>query len=203
MKRPLFVVAAGLIAAGCANPVVENVSDTGLFGAGYADHDQSGVGPVLLLACVFAIAFVALRTCAHWIADLARDIASRPRRADLPLVLGVQLVAEYLMEGAERLVHGGTMSGASWIGGPLAFALAVHIAFAIVATIVLGRGLCALARTIATAARTLLDAIVCIRARGAASGYAGRNRPPRSVRHLKVLTGPRLGRAPPFAPTLA
>ncbi len=211
MRRALFVCAAALLAAATANPIVESIADSGVFGRGYADHDQSSVGPTLAVAALFALAFVFVRTmrilkrAAHTeslLCGIARDLSRRAPASDLPLVIALQFAALYAMERVECFTNGGVESGLAWLGGPVVFALTVHAFFGIAVTFGLAWGLRTLARLLATAVRAILEAIAFIRTQTAAPVFAPQEFDAlagRSLAHVGSLRG----RAPPHAPIRA
>lgn len=212
MRRALFVATAALTAAAIANPVVETISNTGIFGNGYADHDQSSVGPTFAVAVLFALAFVIARTmralrgtadAEPMLGALARDLARRAPSRELPRVMGLQFFTLYVMERVEGLLHAAAAeSGLSWLGGPPVFAIAVHAFACIATTLVLGLALRAIASLLATAVRAVLEAFAIAHGRGSAAAPLQRRfaaRGAASLAHVRALRG----RAPPFAPALA
>ncbi len=203
MRRALFVCAAALLAAATANPIVESIADSGVFGRGYADHDQSSVGPTL--AFVFVRTMRILKRAAHTeslLCGIARDLSRRAPASDLPLVIALQFAALYAMERVECFTNGGVESGLAWLGGPVVFALTVHAFFGIAVTFGLAWGLRTLARLLATAVRAILEAIAFIRTQTAAPVFAPQEFDAlagRSLAHVGSLRG----RAPPHAPIRA
>jgi hypothetical protein len=208
VKRAIFVIAAALLAAAVANPIVESVSNTGIFGHGYSDHDQSSVGPTLAIAAVFALAFVVMRAVRMlggvsrsegMLSGIARDLARRAPTSDLPFVIGLQFVVVYAMERVECLAHGGTESGLAWLGGPVLFAVAVHGLIALGVTFAAGFALRSFARLLATAVRAVLEAIAIVRARSVAAAFARQTfiaALGSSLAHVRSLRG----RGPPHTP---
>ncbi len=212
MKRALFVLAAAMMAAAIANPIVESMSSAGMFGPGFGDHDQSSVVPTFAIAAFFAFGLVAIRTVralrgrslgARFVDGMARDLARRARASDVPFVLAVQFVTVYAMERMECFVHAlPAESGLAWLGGPAVVAIAAHVLTGIAVTFALGWAVRAVARLLATVVRAVLDAIAFVRARAAAS-FATRSRSDASAADsLAHVRGTR-GRAPPSAPALA
>jgi hypothetical protein len=208
VKRALFVVAAALLAAATANPIVESIADSGIVGSGYADHDQSSVGPTLAIAALFALAFVVLRVTRllkgtadreSVLSSVARDLARRAPASDLPIVFALQFVALYAMERVECLTGGGVESGLAWLGGPAFFAIAVHVLVGIAITIGLGRGLRSFAGLLATAVRAVLEAIAFVRIRTVAAAFAKQTYDAVAGRSLASVRAIR-GRAPPHSP---
>jgi hypothetical protein len=211
VKRALFVIAAALLAAATANPIVESIANSGIFGGGYADHDQSSVGPTLAIAALFALAFVVTRTVRMlrgtrgpdpMLTGLARDLARRRPASDLPIVIALQFVVLFAMERVECLTSGGTESGLAWLGGPILFAVAMHALIGIGMTFALGYALRSFARVLATAVRAVLEAIAIGIARSTGAAFATQTfdvASGSSLAHVRSIRG----RAPPYAPTRA
>jgi hypothetical protein len=143
------LVAVALIAAAIADPLVESVSNSGVFGGAYRDDDHSGVLPVLLLGAMLVLSIVALRcrevwrrasrASRPWMAELARELAARAASRDVPIVLALQLAALFLLESGEQLFSGSKLlGGTAWLGGPIAFSLAVHALIGIACTCAFG-----------------------------------------------------------------
>ncbi len=211
MRRAPFVIAAALLAAATANPIVESIADSGVFGGGFADHDQSSVGPTLAIAALFALAFVVARTVrllkrapasTSMFSEIARDLARRGPARDVPLVLALQFAALYAMERVECFASGGVESGLAWLGGPILFAVAVHAFVGIGATFALGFALRSCARLLATAVRAVLEAIAIARARGTAGAFTTQTFHAIAGSSLAHVASVR-GRAPPPTPIRA
>ncbi len=138
MLRACSLGAAALIAAALGDPLVESVSNTGLFGPGFHDNVHTSVIPAL--AAGLAIVVVAIVASLlgsldrarepgdDWVAALARDTLARSPMRSFPAVFAAQLAALYAMEHVESLLLIGThvTNGASWLGGPVALSLLVH-----------------------------------------------------------------------------
>lgn len=133
-----FLLAVALVAAALGNALVETIANSGAVGAGYSDDNHASVLPTLLCGGLAGLELLRRRCLAllrrgdrgrrgDWIVEFARRSAPRVSARDLAAILSVQLVALYLMESAEHLLFGGKLSGGSaWLGGPVAFSLAVH-----------------------------------------------------------------------------
>ena len=206
-----FLVAVALVAAALGDAVAEGVSNTGVFGAGYFDHDHLSVVPTLLagLALVAEIAVLRLVALLRGAApeprpsrplDVAARLATRSPLRDLPLVFVLQLAALFAMQNAEQLAAGGPLvGGLSWLGGPVVFALLVQAAAGASCAVLLA----ALARTILAAGTSLIRIVLELVVRLAEGGA-----PPCSSRldHLAPARAqaPHVrqigGRAPPRLP---
>ncbi len=205
--RAVSLGAAALIAAALGDPVVESISNTGIFGRGYRDNVHTSVVPTLvcgiaivaivLLSKVFA-AFERSAAGSDPVAALARDtIARSPMRAFVP-VFALQLVALFAMEHLESLIVAGSQAanGTSWLGGPIVVSLAIHAGLCFAILKIFGsamRGaLAALAALVAIAVAYVLllgrEATATFRRRTGAFGVLRVQDP-----HVRQLGG----RAPP------
>ncbi len=142
--RLWFSLAVAVIAAAVADPLLEAVSNAGVFGHGrYTDHSNLDVLPALAVGLAAIAIHVALRIRVHidgddgMMSDRLRrwDIALRSRTALLlPATFAAQVFALYSMETVEQtVVAGHALGGLIWLGAPSVIALAVH-ALACVAT---------------------------------------------------------------------
>jgi hypothetical protein len=124
-----FCVAAGIVAAAIADPVVEFASNAGWFGHQlFTDRSNADVFPALAAAGVLLALFMLRK------ARAVLDGSALPRRwwTLLPAIFAVQLVALYAMETTEQLVvRGGILGPTIWLGGPIAVSLAIHAAFCV------------------------------------------------------------------------
>jgi len=153
--RVWFCIAAALIAASVADPLVEFASNSGVFGPGsFTDHSNLDILPALCAGLLFGSVYVVLR---------ARRILSR--RVELPTAVGkllpaiftAQIALLYVMETLEQFaVAGHALGGTIWLGGPPPASLAAHLVSCVLTTILLGR----LARALSHKAVTLVARIV-------------------------------------------
>ncbi|MBV8074566.1 MAG: hypothetical protein JO140_03975 [Candidatus Eremiobacteraeota bacterium] len=138
--RFLYCLAAGVIAAALADPLVERASNAGLFGPGnYTDHSTIDVLPTLILGALFALWFLVVRLRAAcvsraaigcWLHASNRLLAPRAVVRLLPAVFALQLVTLYVMETIEQqIVAGHVLGGTIWLGAPVAIALSIHALF--------------------------------------------------------------------------
>jgi hypothetical protein len=207
-------MAVALIAAALADPVVESVSNTGIFGGHYADNNHLGVIPTLLVGVMLVLEIIALRCLEvlrhsrngsrDWLVDVARGISKRSPAQDLPYVLGMQLAALFLLESIEQLAVGGKLlGGTAWLGGPLLFSLLLHALVGAGCTFALGSLIRAIVRTFASLVRTAIRFIwlAIARATGGGSRFAGRETPCLRAQspHVRQIGG----RAPPLLQILA
>lgn len=158
-QRTWFCILAALVAAAFADPLVEFASNAGAFGrCDCTDHSNLDVVPALCVGLSLGIALLALRIRKVLAGRAVAAPASR-RAPDevllpsllarlVPVVFAIQLAVLYAMETAEQfLVGGDALGGTIWLGGPLPISLAVHAAFAILATFAIGRALCTFTQT--------------------------------------------------------
>jgi hypothetical protein len=135
-SRLPFLFAVAFIAAGFGDPVVESVSNTGIFGH-YVDNNHLGVVPTLLAGAVVIAEVLLLRFVEAWrrstnrsrgsLVDIARGFGSRSVARDFPLIFALQLLSVFVLENGEQLVAGGKLLGGTvWLGGPILFSLIAH-----------------------------------------------------------------------------
>ncbi len=136
-----FVVAVGMTAAAFGDPFVEMLGNLGTFGPHYRDANHLGVVPALVLGAAFALALAVRRTLAGRGAAgrdeaivFARTAAKATDARSLASVLAFELLAVYAIEAFEAVCSGTSIAqhaGAfSWLGAPLAIALALHMSVA-------------------------------------------------------------------------
>ncbi len=157
-----FVLAAALVAGGLGDPLVETIANTGAVGAGYHDTNHLGALPALLCGVVVTIEIALLRCLAAfhggdrervWLSAFADRFSARPPLRDVPYVFVLQLGVVFAIETVEQLLVGGAPErGLTWLGGPVAFGLAVHALIAVVVTL----GSAWLTRAIAAALASLV-----------------------------------------------
>jgi hypothetical protein len=173
--RAWFCIAAALVAASIADPLVEFASNSGVFGPGsLTDHSNQDVLPVLALGLALGLVYVFLR--ARRILA-RRDLLVRTTAvwSLLPCVFVAQIALLYVMETVEQFVVAGhSLGGTIWLGGPPFASLAVHFASCVFTAFLMGR----LARLLSQRAATVVAHIV------AAIGLAPRSP---AVTFLRVL----------------
>jgi hypothetical protein len=154
--RIWFTLAAAVVAAAIADPLVEAVSNAGWFGSGtFTDHSTLDVVPALIAGAVLiGVCFVLhirrelLRASVE---ALRTDIARL-----LPALFATQLAVLFVMETIEQVVVAGHLLGGSiWLGGPVWFSLAVHASTGILIAFGLAHAICACARTTARMIRRI------------------------------------------------
>jgi hypothetical protein len=143
-----FTLAAAVVAAAIADPIVEGAANAGWFGPGtFTDHSTLDVLPAL--SCGIALLGICL------VLRVRRELlraSSEALRADiarlLPGIYATQLAALYIMETSEQLVVAGhPLGGTIWLGGPIWFSLITHALIGLVAAYGLAHAVCACAST--------------------------------------------------------
>lgn len=193
--RAWFCIAAALVAASIADPLVEFASNRGLFGAGsFTDHSNQDVLPALCAGLLFGTVCVVLRVRGL----LAFRVALPPAMSVLlPDVFAVQIALLYGMETLEQFVVAGhPLGGTVWLGGPPPASLAAHAASCVLATFLLGR----LTRSLSHKAARIVARIVAaigLAPRSPAIAFLRRSHRADARRRAPLL-GRTGERAPPF-----
>ncbi|TAM60913.1 hypothetical protein EPN52_04120 [bacterium] len=153
MPLVVFCVAAACTAAALVDPLMETLSNSGLFGPGpLTDHSTIDVIPALGVGAALSLTFI--------IALVRRTLARAVDRVALPPLLPViyalQLSALCAMETVEQIViTGHPLGGTIWLGGPMLISLSVHAAGCVVVTL-------ALSRLLRWSARTLVRVVALV-----------------------------------------
>jgi len=212
-SRIPFVLAVAILAAGLGDAFVETVSNTGIFGAGYADDDHHGVVPTLLAGALIALEMLVLRLREVWrhskigardaLIDLAKDIGQGSAARDFPVIFALQLVALFALESAEALATGHQIcAGARWLGGPILVSLTAHALIACACRIVLGACMRAIVRTFTSLVETIARCIWLGVTRPSGAAFRMDRLAPAAARvqapHVREIGG----RAPPRFQTL-
>ena len=195
MGRLSLIVTVALVAAALGDVLVERLANTGLFGQGYADDDQSGVVPALLCAAIVAAVGVAGAT-RELVRSAARQLWHRSLLRDLPAIGALQIAGVLGIERTEAALHGAALApGLGWLGAPVFASLAVHAIVCLICIFALSAVLRALVRTCAAIVRRVLTALYELPA--APGPLVSRRSRPRT-QAAAVAAGRRRGmRAPP------
>jgi hypothetical protein len=207
VTKVLFAMVAAVAAAAIVDPVVEGLSNVGLFGSGtYTDGSNADVIVVLTIAGLIAAIFVALMvqrmlrgTAApsRWLRVSSTQLGSAGIAGLLPAIFVLQLGVLYAMETLEQtLVVGHAFGGTVWMGAPVLASLLLHGVGCIIVSFGLARLLQVLARRIVEVVRFALRCWLLQR-------NVGPLRKPRAApivisRLLEPLIERLLGRAPPL-----
>jgi hypothetical protein len=198
-------VAAALLAAGLGDPLVESLSGTGIFGAGYADQNHLGVVPVLVAAATVLAAWFVVRCSdglrralrGERVANVAAASGSPALGADLALVVALQLAVVFLMEFAEAALAGTPLQGGvGWLGAPLGWALALYASVALVALFGVHRFARAMCGACARIVRAALE-VLASAPRAAHGPLVEARTCDRHARHQTLIARNSGGRAPP------
>ncbi len=207
----IFRAAAAVSAAAAADPIVERMSNAGVFGAGrFTDHSNVDVIPALCVALALFVGVVFLfarRTLTgntyppQWLRRCACDMRSRSLWRMLPSVFAMQMAALFCMETLEQIVVTGHLFGGTiWLGGPIAVSLLAHVLACTTFVWVLSTTLQWSARRIVRIVRYAIEIL---------RKLIERTPPPRLCMHVVILPKfiePYLrdlqGRAPPSLPAL-
>ncbi len=209
--RGLFLLlTVAILAAAVGDPLVEAIARTGLLGGGYHDTNQRSVLPMLIAGLAMAAVAGISQALDAWrrprgdarssgLVDLAREFGTRSIPRDLAIVLPAQFATLFAMESAERILTAGTppLQALAWLGGPPPFALAMHVALAVVAIVAVRRTMRAFVATFVSffhaALRFLLvDDLDAVR-------RADRTNAPFFANLLEPALERIRGRAPPFS----
>ena len=201
-----FCLAVAWAAAAIADPMVEAVSNAGIFGRHvYTDHSNIDVVPGLACAGLFAIVWLigAIRrglagggnAPPAWILESTSALSSESIAGLLPRMLAVQVFVLFAMESCEQLIVAGHLLGGTiWLGGPILFSLAVHAIVCVAVASIAARSLAAFARTLLQLIRFVRRLTALLRPAG---GFThGRTRETPRVR-LALFASTLGQRAPP------
>ena len=204
-----FLAAVALLAAAIGDPLVETISNTGVFGHGYDDNNHLSVIPTFV-ACALLALFVIASRCrdairridrtqaGDWLATGAAVVAGRSPLLDVPAVIALQLAALFAMESVEQVALGGKLAGGlAWLGGPIVFSVLTHALIGTACTLLCAFSLRSLVRSIASLVREALDVILCLISREDERFFL-RRREGKSLLRVRAPQTSRLrGRAPP------
>jgi hypothetical protein len=219
MRRPAppFAAFSGLaiafVAAAIGDALVETISNTGLFGSTFIDHDQQGVVPLLVASVLLGLLLLVARfryaaayagtASRDWVREVGAGLSTaRPSRRVAP-IFAVQLAVVYAMESCEHaLGAGAAIHGLSWLGAPVASSLLLHLTVCLLCILIVRRVTRALVPGLLAAICDALDRIV--RALGPGAGRGGFvNSRERVARHSTLTAALRIrGRAPPVLTAL-
>jgi hypothetical protein len=208
VSRLPFLATVALIAAALGDPLVETISNTGIFGRGYYDNDHASVIPTLVAGSLLAIVMIVRRTLTllrdapetgQWPIEMARHISARSPIQDLPYVLALQFIALFGMESAEQLFVGGRLlGGLAWLGGPLWFSLFIHVLIGSMCTVAIARAMRAIVAHCATLVVSALEFKLDAFARENSALFIARDDESARLR-IQILHVHQLGeRAPPL-----
>jgi len=203
----VFCLAAAVTAAALVDPVMERLSNTGVFGPGpFTDHSNLDVVPALCVGAAFSVTFVIglvrrtlAKTCyaPRWLRVSARAMDSATITRLLPAIYAMQIGALFAMETVEQtIVTGHPLGGSIWLGGPIAVSLLLHAMGCVAFTAALSRVLNWLAQTLVHVVTFVCQLVFGhVDAPAVPSAYARRT----TIRRpLEDVLERLKGRAPPF-----
>jgi len=138
--RSWFCIAAAVIAAATADPLVEGASNAGWFGPGsYTDHSYLAVAPTLALGALLVVLYLVLRVRRD-LSQASNDALHTNLRRLLVPIFAMQLALLATMETLEQIaVDGHSLGSTIWLGGPIWFSLSVHAAVCVAVTFALAK----------------------------------------------------------------
>lgn len=200
--------AIALVAAAIGDPLVETISNTGIFGAGFVDDSQQSVVAVLtagvLLGALLAIArfHLVARTAngasRDWLREVGTALARTSSTRHIAVIFAAQLAVVFVMESAEHVLgRGASIRGLSWLGAPPIFSLALHAIVCLFCAYAARRITRALMPRVLAVLCEALERILAALALDAVRGVLG-HCPRRVARHFDFRAARRIrGRAPP------
>lgn len=165
--QAIFCLAAGVAAAAVIDPIVERMSNAGVFGPGsFTDRSNLDVIPAISIAGALSLLFVCLSAWRllsrksyppQWVRASSRAVNGHSALAFVAPVFITQIAVLFVMETLEQIVVAGhPMGGFIWLGGPIAVSLLLHTAGCLASTWLLWRALHWSAGTLAQAVRWAL-----------------------------------------------
>ncbi len=211
ISRIPFLIAVALVAAAIADPVVESISNTGIFGGHYADDNHTGVIPTLLAGLLLVLEIAAVRCfqslrsstgSTDRLRDVARGFSARSPAQDLPYVLALQFAVLFMLESTEQLLVGGKLLGGTvWLGGPICFSLLTHALIGSGSLLLVRRLIRAISTALFSLVRIAIEFILIARVFGERGAVLRRRDAPAHLRaqtpHVRQIGG----RAPPLLQT--
>jgi len=209
--RSLHVALSGLaialVGAAIADPLVESISNTGVFGRGFRDDNHQSVVAVLLAGGILALLLLGARlrfafgeamASRDWVLEAVRGFAQTAGSRRLATIFAAQIGIVFAMEWSEQwLCCGAPLHGLSWLGGPIAFSLALNFVVCLICWYGARHGSRALLVRVICAIFDVLDRLLAVLARNAGGGLLTR-RSERAGRNFEFVAVRRVrGRAPP------
>lgn len=193
-----FCMAAAVIAAAIADPIVEALSNAGVFGPGrFTDHSNLVVIPALLAGATVLLAYIALRVRRALLRASSEALRTHVTCL-LPAIVALQVAVLFVMETLEQVVVAGhPMGGMIWLGGPWWFSLSAHAITGIAITFALKHLVCVCTRTTVRVIRQLRA--LAMRALHDPKPLALRRRNAAFARPLAPVLCRIGNRAPPFS----
>jgi hypothetical protein len=204
-------LAVALVAAALGDPLVESIGNAGLFGIRSRDDSHQSVLPALIFGLLLAAIVLVLRVThtfrnsdvrsRYW----GREFLSGLKRVsvfrNLAPIFATQLAFVCAMEWCEHaLGYAGPVHGLSWLAGPIACSLALHLATCGVSLYAFHRLSEGLLRRVITAMCDVLDRILVALSRADLRSELGRSRELFTLGFQLFAARRVRGRAPPILP---
>jgi hypothetical protein len=214
LSAALAIFAIALVSAAVGNSLTETISNTGIFGSGFRDDNHGSVATVLIAGLGIGLLWLATRICVALGSDGVRSRARLRNAAagfaqtsgsrHLAAVYGLQIAIVDAMERGEQfLAHGPSIRGFSWLGGPVPFALVLHLLVCATCMYVAGRLARALLARVMAAIHEVFDRLLAAYARDFGRSLLQRSNE-RFARCCELLAHRRIrGRAPPLSTAFA
>ncbi len=164
--RMAFAAAAAVTAAALVDPLVEKLSNAGVFGAGrFTDGSNADVIPALAIAALLCAVFIALTVqrvlrdspVTRWVSRSVSHLDAPSVSRLLPVIFALQLGILYVMETLEQVFAvGHSFGGTIWLGAPILASLLLHFTGSVIVSFVLSRALHAIARRVVDAVHFIL-----------------------------------------------
>jgi hypothetical protein len=191
LARLCFCFAVAITAAAVADPLVESLSNAGVFGPGrFTDRSNAAMLPALSVGFLFAALFVFVLarrglagqgTVQRWLRISEAALSPTTVFGLFPATFALQIAALFTMETAEqRVILGHTLGGTVWLGGPVLISLAFHVIVGMIVAALFVRLLHWLAQSVAEAIAFLRLVLVWAALTPAAPMQLGWERPRRS-----------------------
>jgi hypothetical protein len=206
--------AIALIAAALGDPLVETVSNTGIFGRAFIDDNHQSVATVLVAGLVLGLLLLVVRFrfasaraskgSPDWLHEVVSGLSRTSSSRHIAPIFGAQLAVVYVMESCEQLLGpGASVHGLSWLGAPLVVSLPMHFAVCVFCACVIRHATRSILPGFIAAICDVLDRILVEFARDAARSVFVSSIE-QLVRHVRLTAAQRIrGRAPPSLATLA
>lgn len=204
----VFCLAAAVTAAAVVDPIMERLSNAGVFGPGtFTDHSNLDIVPALCVGAALALLFVmglVRRTLTRtsyaprWLRISAHAVDDVMLLRALPAIYAMQIATLFAMETVEQMIVAGhPLGGSIWLGGPVALSLLLHAVGCVVLSM-------ALSRVLRWSAQTVVDIVViaCRLVSGTLEApvpVAATSAPRTAIRRpLEEVLERLTGRAPPY-----
>jgi hypothetical protein len=204
--------AIALVAAALSDPLVETISNTGIFGRGFRDDNHQSVATVLVAGTVLGLLLLVARFrfgasgaqtgSRDWLREVVCGLSKSSPSRHIAAIFAAQIAVVYTMEFCEQLLTpGASIAGLSWLGAPIVFSLPIHFAVCVFCAYAVRHITRAIVPGFIAVICDVLDRILAEFARNGA-GTVFVNSIEQLVRHVELTAADRIrGRAPPSLAT--